>query len=63
MSDELSEEDYQVLAEADNLMNGAVGEVLNNNGKAGWTVCPRCRSDDFLHMKGCELASPTQQSE
>lgn len=53
----LSPEDFQVLQDADVISNGEVMRVLNENGAARFTVCPKCRIDDFTHVEGCELIS------
>lgn len=53
--DELSEADYYALqALADR--RGVLARILSENGHASWTVCPRCRVDDFTHVEGCPLA-------
>jgi hypothetical protein len=55
----LNESDYIVLAciasETDANAVVPLRDVLNRNGAANWTVCPRCSTDDFLHTKNCTL--------
>jgi len=51
----VSEEDYKVLQQADIILDGKVARVLNKNGHAFWTVCPKCRVDDFTHIENCPL--------
>lgn len=53
----LSVEDYKVLENADLWQDGAVARVLSANGCANFTVCPRCKIDDYTHAEGCELSS------
>jgi len=52
----LTKGDYMILQKADIASGGRVGGVLSRNGHASWTVCPRCRVDDFVHVEGCPLA-------
>lgn len=51
----LSVDHYLVLECADISSNGDVSKVLNANGMCSWTVCPKCGSDDFTHVEGCEV--------
>lgn len=55
----LNEADYVVLAciasETDADAVVPLRDVLNRNGAANWTVCPRCSVDDFSHAETCSL--------
>ena len=49
----VSEEEYKVLQQADIVFDGKIAQILNKNGHASWTVCPKCFVDDFMHVTGC----------
>jgi hypothetical protein len=49
-------QDYVLLRDLNLSTKGELAVVLNRNGAANLTVCPRCRVDDFVHVEGCQLA-------
>ncbi len=51
----LNDKDYDILQRMDIDNAGALAQVLNRNGMARWTVCPKCHVDDFTHVEGCTL--------
>ena len=51
-----SENDYRTLQDLDRMSAGALLGVLNRNGAAHLTICPRCHVDDFVHVENCPLA-------
>lgn len=51
----ISEADYLELQRMDIATEGSLGDILNRNGHASWTGCPRCSIDDFTHVAGCQL--------
>lgn len=58
----VSEADYLELQRMDIATEGSLGDILNRNGHASWTGCPRCHVDDFTHVDGCSLL-PTGASD
>lgn len=46
---------YRALRDAD-AKDPDVMRWLNYTGYANLTVCPRCRVDDFTHVRGCPEA-------
>lgn len=51
----LNDKDYDILQRMDIDNAGALAQVLNRNGMARWTVCPKCHVDDFTHVEKCAL--------
>lgn len=51
----LSVGDYVALQDCNSESGDILCELLNRNGAANWTVCPKCHVDDFTHVEGCEL--------
>lgn len=54
MSDTLNDEDYSFI-QGLNEEYGHLLKVLNRNGCANLTVCPKCRVYNFCHVEGCAL--------